>query len=460
MLAAAGGGGYGGTDWMSMDVVQMWQAVENQDTTAHYELLTGWQRSYELTGDHLSQVQNYRDSLAAAWPPDKSAASAAYLQRLDGLIKSLQATYDTAITNHSAFASATLALGLSRNDVKKIYDEYTANQTKLAEYKSQQPTPGTPTPTPSPTPQKPPVPTGRQEELNNQARNIMYGLSGEILEAQAKITQPPAYVPEGVAGNDSHDDGGAGYVPPPIPPVTPYDPGSHHGSSSGSGQSGSTSSSSPSTQAPGQSSPPPREPGLVLGGVGPSPTPPGLPPSGTGTPPFGGGGPPPTTTVPTPVVPVPPTRSGPFGLPPEGGPSTGIGTPKGFPGEGLGRPMAGGMPEGGMRAMPVGGVIGGSPRAGLGQPAPGGRMTSRVNPVGGVINPSESEGRPGSAGRMGAPGQQIGNVGGRGGRRDEKDGDVGHWDPDNPWETAEGVAPVVLPANEQRVDPGPAIGLR
>jgi hypothetical protein len=35
MLIAEGGGGYGGTDWMGMDVVQMWQAIENQDTTAH-----------------------------------------------------------------------------------------------------------------------------------------------------------------------------------------------------------------------------------------------------------------------------------------------------------------------------------------------------------------------------------------------------------------------------------------
>jgi hypothetical protein len=34
------------------------------------------------------------------------------------------------------------------------------------------------------------------------------------------------------------------------------------------------------------------------------------------------------------------------------------------------------------------------------------------------------------------------------------------WDPDNPWETDEGVAPVVLPARETgRIDPGPTIGL-
>ena len=60
MLEADGGGGYGGTDWMGMDVIEMWQAIENQDTTAHYQLLTGWRKSYELTLEHLSQVQNYR----------------------------------------------------------------------------------------------------------------------------------------------------------------------------------------------------------------------------------------------------------------------------------------------------------------------------------------------------------------------------------------------------------------
>jgi hypothetical protein len=45
----------------------------------------------------------------------------------------------------------------------------------------------------------------------------------------------------------------------------------------------------------------------------------------------------------------------------------------------------------------------------------------------------------------------------RGSRRDQLKGN--RWDPDNPWETNEGVEPVVLPPREQRVDPGPAIGL-
>src|SRR5690349_901857 len=133
-MLIADGGGSRGTDWMGMDVVQMWQALENQDTTAHYQLLTGWRKSYELTLEHLGQVQNYRQSLAEAWPPETSAASATYIQRLDNLIQNLQATYDAAVANHDAFATATLAISTSREDVKRIYDEYTTNQAKLAEF--------------------------------------------------------------------------------------------------------------------------------------------------------------------------------------------------------------------------------------------------------------------------------------------------------------------------------------
>jgi hypothetical protein len=107
--------------------------------------------------------------------------------------------------------------------------------------------------------------------------------------------------------------------------------------------------------------------------------------------------------------------------------------------------------------MPPGGVIGGTPGVGLGQPAMGRASAQRVNPVGGVIRNSGAHQSPGLRGSS-APGQAMTNVGGRAGRREKSD-DSTSWDPDNPWETAEGVAPVVIPVAEQRVDPGPAIGL-
>jgi hypothetical protein len=80
--------------------------------------------------------------------------------------------------------------------------------------------------------------------------------------------------------------------------------------------------------------------------------------------------------------------------------------------------------------------------------------------VGGVIEPRGAAGGPGgSVNASAVHGQPMGTLGGRNGGRKGDAEEALHWDPDNPWETAEGVSPVVLPATEQRVDPGPAIGL-
>jgi hypothetical protein len=443
MLIADGGGGYGGTNWNGMDVVQMWQAVESQDTTAHYQLLTGWQRSYELTLEHLGQVQNYRQSLAEAWPPEKSAASAAYLQRLDALIADLQSTYDAAVANHSAFASATLAISLSRNDVKKIYDEYVANQTKLADFKNQ-PKPATKALAP---PQKPPVAEGRQEQLNNQARVIMFGLSGEIIQARTQIKPPPKYDPASGVNEGSKERNGDTYAAPPIPPVATYEPsgGTSRPSSSGTGTV-SSGATTPGTGSDAGTPPTNRPPGLVLGGMTPTPPPTApitgiAPPAAVGLP--GPGSPPSMLPGLTPNT-FPPVS----GLPIKSG---------GFGGVAPGVLQA---PTTGVRAMPPGGVIGGAPTTVLGQPGSGARPATRVNPVGGVIEPRGASGRPGgSVNGAAAHRQPLGSLGGRSGGGSDETGDSLHWDPDNPWETAEGVSPVVLPAAEQRVDPGPAIGL-
>jgi hypothetical protein len=443
-MLIADGGGYGGTNWTGMDVVQMWQAVENQDTTAHYRLLTGWQRSYELILQHLGQVQNYRQSLAEAWPPEKSAASAAYLQRLDGLIADLQSTYDAAVANHSAFASATLALSLSRNDVKKIYDEYVSNQTKLDGFKNR-PIPAAKSAVP---PQKPPVADGRQEQLNNQARSIMFGLSGEIIQARAQITKPALYT-DGRIDDQTKNDAGPQYVAPSIPPIQTFDPGTgtRHPAGSGTSQhSGPTQTANPGIDQPTQPTPV-RQPGLVLGGAQPPMT--GPPPNtGIMPPSVGGGGP--NTISPMPVLPMP---TPPLGMTPLGTPGMRL-----TPGEGLGRSVIGALPNG-ARPMSPGGVIGGTPGVGLGQPGVRGGTPQRVNPVGGVIGSQNTAGRPSAGGRGGRlSGQPTATTAGRSAGRDESD-DTLHWDPEDPWQTAEGVAPVVLPATEQPIDPGPAIGL-
>jgi hypothetical protein len=117
------------------------------------------------------------------------------------------------------------------------------------------------------------------------------------------------------------------------------------------------------------------------------------------------------------------------------------------------------MPSSGVRPMPPGGIIGGVPGMGLGQPGGSPRSPQQVSPVGGVISPSSNANTSGSRSAS-AVGHPMANLAGRGPSDEGGRDGTKRWDPDNPWETAEGVPPVVRPPAEQRIDPGPAIGLR
>jgi hypothetical protein len=424
----------------------MWQIVSGQDTETLWKQASGWKNTADLTSLNLYNLKEYKDQLAQAWPPERSEASSAYMAELDKLITSVQETHDSASANYDAVVSLALAVGDAKYKLKPLYDEYQSNQQQLADYNQQvEAYNSDATATPQPAPGPPPIPNGRQDELNNQARSIMYSISSEITTAGAALKPPAPYQPPvrkidpPPPGNDQNGgDGSAGgggmLVPPVIPPVRP--------------------APAPSPPAP---PPPPQviqpQPagigqGPILGGVQAPPAPPPPPPS------------PGTLPPPSPPVIQPPPLIGPP-------PGPGLPSTSPFPGftGGKGTPPLGGMPARfGAQAMPPGGVIGGPPGAGLSRPG-GAAPVSRVNPAGGVIG-GQPGGRPGgagsparSAGTAGASGRAVGAPVGRAApRRDAKE-TVQHWDPDNPWETAEGVAPVVTPPPEPaRHDPGPAIG--
>jgi hypothetical protein len=490
MLEAAGGGG-AGTDWWGMSMEMIQTLAQSPDIDAHYQIVDGWQKSADLVGEHMFQVQQYRESLASAWPPEKSSAAAAYVARLDGLIANLNETYEAALSNHEAMASASLSLGLAKSEMSKIYSQWDTNNKTLLAFNQQQAqqkaqaASGKPTPSPSPSGEEPPpVTADQQEALRQKAITLMSGVSSDLAQAQLKVVRPAPYNPVFNSEKDPHQvgagAGGAATLPPIIP--TPYSGGGGGGSTSGGSFSSNRGSAAfattPNNALPTSGSPFPSggsgNPGLVLGGTNP--------PSTLQPPTF--------TPNPSPITSLP-GGGGPTINPGIMPPGTGSILPKGtlpagggkFPvGEGNFKPF-GGVPEGGLKAMPPGGIIGRTPGGGLGEPAAGRFGPQRVNPIGGVIG--ESGGGPGmiggggrgsasgvrgagpdrgnaaggGRGGMGSNGNQpYGQAGGRrGGRRGQSE-DMA-WDPDNPWATDEGVDPVVLPAVEQRIDPGPAIGL-
>ncbi len=444
MLAAPGGGG--GTDWSAMNVAEMWALIANQDTASHYQLLTGWQKSYELLIEHLGQMQNYRDNLASAWPPEKSPASAAYIGQLDDMISHLQKTYDAAVTNHTVLAGATLSIGSTRDDLKAMYDEYTANEAKLAKFAAE----------PKPVqygkapilPPKPPVSPSRQEELNSQARVLMSELSTDLVQAQTSLTTPTKFAPPYLI--DEKKAAEAAGTPIPVTSGG-FDVGTGvgRGSTSGRAKSSLPNSTSGATSATIPHTTQGHEPGLVLGGANAAAVPSSPAMSAPSTPgltsPVGGGlssGGGQATTFPAAPLPDSVLKPNAFNV---AGNSVG---------EGPNRIVPIREPIQGVRTMPPG-VIGAPP--GSGAQAAGGRVgPQRVNPVGGVIDNGAFPAK-GSRGGSADRNQMLSQSNGRG-RKSGSD-QPSSWDPDNPWETYEGVDPVVLPVREQRVDPGPAIGL-
>jgi hypothetical protein len=455
MLISDGGGG--GTSWHSMSMEDMQRLIQNPDIEKHYDLVGGWRKSAELVNSHLFQVQSYHDNLTAVWPPDKSAAAEAYLGRLKELLANLTETHEAALANHDALAAATLSLSLAQGDVQKIYDEYAANQTLLQTFETQKQEKAagpTPQPTLRPSGEEPPVAPGRQEELRQRAAVLLSGVSSDLAQAQMRLVRPKPFEPARGIEETKPNDGDI-FVAPPIPPISSGFIRSETQGASGTNKPSATFPTSNNQPAPlgGPPSPPmSQQPGLVLGGTslpvanpstsGISAIPPTLPGTGNALVP----NPSPLSTSPV----LPPSATT---IAPQPG---GLGRGSTLPREGLIRP---GSPSslGGVPALPPGGMIGGSPGIGIGQPVAARPEPRRVNPIGGVIGertpPSRGLGEP-----VGSYGTSYGQTGGRRvGRREG--GEESHWDPDNPWETAEGVPPIVLPAHERRIDPGPAIGL-
>ncbi|SDY00959.1 hypothetical protein SAMN05444365_101362 [Micromonospora pattaloongensis] len=463
MHIADGGGGYAGTtNWFEKQVPGMWALLENQETTNYYRNVAGWKKACELTSQHLWRLEEYRDNLAAAWPPEKSEASRAFIDRLNNLIIHVKETYEIAVTNHRALSTASSAIYTSRYDLKKIYDEYVQKQQQKQEYEERvefersSQLPGVAL-------GDPPVTDADLERLNNRARSIMYSLSSSLVEAKMQLRQPVP-ISGGRAvdthGGDAYAGGGA-LPPPPIPPVVPIP---------GPGPSAPLSHAPAPTPAQVVVTQPPSSVGPVLGGASPVTTPP--PPA---TPPIA----PPVITptpAPAPGVMLPPTA--PIGPGAPGGkigstspltPPQNRGTT--IPGVGHNTKPGGGVANGMPRAMPPGGLIGGTPVAGLGQHGVPPQAARRVNPVGGVIGghgfgaPMQpGTGRPFSAheSRSGQafPTHGTPSTHRRNSARQSDDAKQSQrWDPDNPWETDEGVTAVVRPSRETtRIDPGPAIG--
>ncbi|MDG4786380.1 hypothetical protein O7626_10640 [Micromonospora sp. WMMD1102] len=490
-------------------IPRLWRLVEaaQQRLQPSREQVSAWERTSSMLGGHAARLQACRNQLATLWPPEQNAASAAYMAELDRLIEASRQTSTAAQNNATHIGHVADAIEQARTKLEPVYREYLENQRKLADYQRQVELAGDVGGTVGGAAasrfgltalgQKagdflgegamkvltdPPVSDAQQAALVARARAVQVEVDGAARDGTGRIQPPPEYVPPPInkEGRIRHpEDDSDGTIRPPV--VNP--PPRRRGDTPDDRPGYVDGTPPPDIHAevtPEQVGPPPSYPvddGPSLTGVAPPTTAP-LPV--TPVPP----GPPVPAPGPVPPPVVPPTIGVPPGLggPPGTGPGLGTG-PRGPGGPGRVGPLGGG-PTGG---VPPGGVIGGRPGGGPGG-APGvagaprsGGVTRGVNPVGGVIGPQGGRpgaaggGRPGTSGGIGAvpgggrsgarrPGAGGGTsgtpgaIGGARGRRDPENPEQKKWDPDNPWEVEQGVAPEIEPNRDvDRHEPGSGI---
>lgn len=425
----------------------MWACLQGQETPGHWKHVAGWRKVCELAQNHLRQLRQYRAGLAEAWPPATNAAARTYLGELDELIGRVQRTHDTAAANHDALAAVARAIDSTRPELKRIRDDYAE---KLARKRGYEATLADPKAAAGSRGVDPPVTDADLERLNVQARGLMFGLSGELQQAQAMLQKPPPLnrqLPVKDISNSDVYNNTANVVIPPVIPVSVNTVGDTR---------------QPSSTKQNLLTPPTPQSGPVLGNAGATSTQPipagtGYTPS-VGTPPNGAQQPISSVTLP----PTHPSYTGPKKWPPAS------------PLRSLTENQSGAPQRIPPRATPLNGLIGSIP--GMGVPhQPADPPTRKINPVGGVIGGGAAGTAPtgGAGSRPGGRqpgGLHIPPIGGgpsgamntaptRSGRVGGSDTPKKHWDPDQPWEIEEGTTPIVRPPEDgPPIDPGPAIG--
>jgi hypothetical protein len=485
------------TNWGAFNTPRLWAMVSDEDDPDAWRQVAAWGQVSVAVGDHRARLQQAREALAAAWPPESGSAAEAFVTELDTLIVRMDSAARDADTTATGLANILEALRTAKNQIQPLYEEYKSKSDDL-------------------------VPSwwdNAEDEIDQKAQAHMVAAEQAVQQHVAQLKVPDAYTMDPKGGRSGFDD--------PTGPGT--SPGSS-GSGGGAGRSGSrgapvTVPHDPPPPMPGQDATVPDAdapgggdgsggvggggfgggsggggaviggPGLAGGVITPPPT--GTPPAGApGTPGAlpGSGGPPPGGTGGGPVVggPVPGVLPGGLGVGGGGGGGLG-GVPGGVGGYARGtRPVAGGIGTG--RALPSGAVIGetvggarGGAVGGVGG-ALGGGVSGRggSGAAGGVSGRGVSgRGFSGAAGgRTGAPGTakpkpppwlpeddetrgaaraggaaatSSGMTGGRRGNRRDSEYDQ-PFDPDNPWAVAEGVEPVIRPSDDDpRHDPGPNV---
>lgn len=446
-------------DYGAFGIKQLWQMINaaKNDLELTHKQIGAWQRAQQMLNQHATALRGFRDQLAAKWPPESNAASAAYLSELDRLLEAVSATAHASSSNAVQIGHVTDVIEQTHKKLDGLHKGYVDNEAKLAHYNAQLDAIGSAVGAQkgsligglargaSKVLTESPVADGAQEHLLRQAREAMTAASSAARDASANLQLPPEYIPPDLKVDK-----------PPYPP--------EGGAKSGDPER--PPSIAPPRQAPDQSFIVPKVHHLPQPDVG----------IGGGQDlldlPERGGEVMPNAPRPDhgPILSEGPARTTPIAEPAPGGPHSRVpigGSSLHAPGPipppilraqgldyaNLGRQKSVIVQMGRLPGIdsPRSGPVMGVPGARVGTDISQNRM-QRVNPIGGLVGSGSAGGVVGGLPGAGMAGGSSSNRGSA-----EKSSARRQWDPDNPWEVEEGVLPVIVPEVATRIDPGPGI---
>lgn len=398
----------GVTPWSSYNTPRIWAMVENEDDPESWRQVAALGSMAGLLNDQRKRLELAKEALIEAWPPGKSMAATVFVDMIDDLLVNMSENKSIAESNAGALGQVLEALRQAKVKIEPLYRSYLE--------KSDDWVPG--------------WWDHAEDELDDQARQHMREAEQLVAHPDNAITAPSIYEfqPDEVRSRSADGPGADGPT-----------------GQEGSGLGGSIGAVG-NIAVPHEPPPPlsrQDSPSPIASGRGESPGPslaeviapaPGAPAN-----------PPPSVVSPINPSPGSPPQPGLIigGRPLDGSPGRSVAGSRGSI-----KPFGGGV----QRGLPSGAVIGNGP---LGRGSA--RSAKPATPSWLPQASGQAARGGGGAHRAAAGAAPIPAATGRSPGRDDQRTGVS-FEPDNPWATAQGVAPVIEPSRKRyRHDPGPGV---
>lgn len=200
------------TNWAAYDVPRLWEMVAGEGSRTAWQQVSVWWRLSQALHAQCERLAAVRDAVVRAWPPERSEAARRYIEVLDGLVASLRQAGYAAGSTSLGLAGIVGVLAEAKAQIEPLYERWQVVSRDL-------------------------VPgwwDGAEEELNEQARDVMARAEAEVAEYAELIKPFPQYdvrsgaPPSEIINSDRMDTTRASAVVPgsdrlPLSPV-PHDP--------------------------------------------------------------------------------------------------------------------------------------------------------------------------------------------------------------------------------------------